>query len=188
MAAFAAAIDAGADMIETDVRRAPDGRLVLAHDPVQVVDGEVELATLIELARGRIRLDIELKERGCEAEALELLRPLPDGWIVSSFLPDVIEAVRALEPGARTGLIVGRRNGGGDLFARADACGAGVLIPHARLLDAGLRRRALELKRPLLVWTVNERGALAELMADPVVGCICTDVPEVALALRDGGE
>jgi len=36
LAAFAKAIEVGADMIEFDVRRAPDGRLVISHDPVRV--------------------------------------------------------------------------------------------------------------------------------------------------------
>jgi glycerophosphoryl diester phosphodiesterase len=186
MAAFQAAIGAGADMIETDVRRSPDGRLVLAHDPVAEVDGQVELEALVELARGRIRLDVELKEPGCEAEALELLRPLPDGWIVSSFLPEVIERVGAIDAAVRTGLIVGRRDGGGDLFARADTCGADVLIPNVALLDDALRTRALDLERPLLVWTVNDREQLARLVADPAVGCICTDVPALLYAVIAG--
>ena len=37
LAAFAKAIEIGADMIEFDVRRAADGRLVVSHDPVRKV-------------------------------------------------------------------------------------------------------------------------------------------------------
>ena len=35
MAAFAGAIEMGAEMIETDVRRTRAGRIVLAHDPLR---------------------------------------------------------------------------------------------------------------------------------------------------------
>jgi hypothetical protein len=35
---------------------------------------------------------------------------------------------------------------------------------------------------------VNGRDALARLIADPAVGCVITDVPDVALALQGGGQ
>ncbi len=65
MAAFAAAIEMGADMIEADVRRTGAGRIVLAHDPLRgdPGDGLPGLADLVRLAAGRITLDIELKGR-----------------------------------------------------------------------------------------------------------------------------
>ncbi|MDX6524104.1 MAG: Glycerophosphoryl diester phosphodiesterase family, partial [Gaiellales bacterium] len=83
----------------------------------------------------------------------------------------------------RTGLIVGPWDESPDRFARADACGADVLAPHVDLLDDELRRHALDRGQPLLVWTVNDRAGLARLIADPAIGCVITDVPDVALAL-----
>jgi glycerophosphoryl diester phosphodiesterase len=183
--AFVSAIAMGADVIETDVRRTAQGRLVLAHDPLSQEPSPdlVELADLVSLAEGRIRLDIELKEAGYEAEVLEALTPRPPGLLVSSFLPEVVAAVRAIDPTVRTGLIVGPWDESPDRFARADACGADVLAPHLDLLDDELRGQALERGQPLLVWTVNDRADLARLIADPAVGCVITDVPDVALAL-----
>ena len=66
LAAFATAIEMGADMIETDVRRTPRGKLVLHHDPLgpRRPRGLVELAELVALADGRVALDVELKEAG----------------------------------------------------------------------------------------------------------------------------
>jgi glycerophosphoryl diester phosphodiesterase len=63
LAAFAKAIEIGADMIEFDLRRAPDGRLVISHDPVR--GAGLDLPTFedtLRLTRGRIKLDVELKE------------------------------------------------------------------------------------------------------------------------------
>jgi glycerophosphoryl diester phosphodiesterase len=187
--AFVSAIAMGADVIETDLRRTAEGRLVLAHDslPAQPTPDLVELGELVELAAGRVRLDVELKEAGYEREVLEALRPLPPGLLVSSFLPEALQAVRAIDPAVRTGLIVGPWNEDPDQFARADACGADVLAPHVDLLDEPLSRQALARDQPLLVWTVNERAGLERLIADPAVGCIITDVPGLALALCGRG-
>ena len=80
LAAFEQAIDLGADMIEFDVRRTRDGELILFHDREiaglavaslsrsEITDRAGLLPPLLdealELARGRIALDVELKEDG----------------------------------------------------------------------------------------------------------------------------
>jgi glycerophosphoryl diester phosphodiesterase len=186
-AAFAAAIQIGADIIETDLRRSRDGRLVLAHDPLGAgtTEGLVELAELVELAAGRVALDVELKEAGYEDEVLAALDPRPAGLIVTSFLPRALAAVRALDPSVATGLILrpGRRHA--DPLARADGCGARAVVAHASLVGDGLGRRTLAAGRPLWVWTVNDPVRLAALMLDRAVTHVITDVPDVAIALRD---
>ena len=95
--------------------------------------------------------------------------------------------MRALDATVRTGLIVGPWDESPDRFARADACGADVLAPHVDLLDDELRAQALERAQPLLVWTVNDGADLARLIVDPALGCVITDVPDVALALCGRG-
>ena len=187
-AGFAAAIEMRADVIETDVRRTADGRLVLSHDPIgpRPDPDLVELAELVELATGRVRLDVELKEAGYEADVLAALDPVPAGLIVTSFLPLSLAAVRALDAAVPTGLILrpGRRHA--DPLARADACGAHAVVAHASLAGDGLRRRALDADRPLWVWTLNDPRRLADAVRDPAIAAVITDVPDVALALRDG--
>src|SRR5690348_7556437 len=175
----------GADAIETDVRRASDGRLVLAHDPLpdQVPPGLIELGELVVMAAGRVRLDVELKEAGYEAEVLEALMPRPQGLLVTSFLPEVVAAVVAIDANVRTGLILGPWDESPDRFARADECGAQVLVPHVDLVDDALRSEALRLASPLVVWTVNEPPTLERLLEDEAIGCVITDVPDVALEL-----
>jgi glycerophosphoryl diester phosphodiesterase len=186
--AFAAAIALGADAIETDVRRTDHGAIVLAHDELLPGAGEglVPLAELVALADGVIRLDVELKEAGYEAEVLALLEPRPAGLIVTSFLPAALAAVRALDPAIETGLLFEPWDPLHDLFGRADEVGARIVGPHFTLIDDDLRRRARAAKRPLLAWTVNAPADLCRLLGDPAVGCVVTDVPDVARALRDG--
>jgi len=144
------------------------------------------LAELVRVAQGRVRLDIELKEAGYEREVLEALRPLPPDLLISSFLPSALAAVRELDRSVETALIIGRRDGRGDLFARADRCGADLLAPHVSLLGDDLRAAAVERGRPLVVWTVNDSATLSALLADPAVGWLITDLPELAVRLRQG--
>ncbi|HEY7258553.1 MAG TPA: glycerophosphodiester phosphodiesterase [Gaiellales bacterium] len=186
LAAFAAAVEMGADMIETDVRRTARGRLVLHHDPLgpRTPRGLVELAELVERADGRIALDVELKEAGYEADVLAVLEPRPAGLVVTSFLPDAVAAVRALDPEVETGLIF-RPGDRGSLPARADACGARMVVAHSSVLRPELAAELRRAGRPLMVWTVNDRRRLAAVLAMPGVTHVVTDVPDVALALRD---
>jgi glycerophosphoryl diester phosphodiesterase len=187
-AGFLAAIAMGADMIETDVRRAGDGRLLLAHDPIGAAPPQdaVELGELVALAAGRVALDVELKEAGCEEEVLAALDPRPEGLIVTSFLPAAIRALRAVDAGLRTGLILPPGDRRGDVLARAAACGADAVVAHVSLLDDELGRRATEERRPLMVWTVNAPARLARVMRTPGVTHVVTDAPDVAVRVRAG--
>jgi glycerophosphoryl diester phosphodiesterase len=185
MPAFAAAIQMGADMIETDVRRTRGGRIVLAHDPLRGDPGNElpELADLVRLAAGRIALDIELKEAGYVADVLAVLEPRPPGLLVTSFLPQVVAEVGSLDPAVDTGLIF-RPGDRRDLPGRAADVGATTVVAHVRALDGGLAGATLESGLRLMVWTVNKRRQLAAVMGTAGVTYVVTDVPDVALAIR----
>lgn len=185
LAAFARAIEMGADMIETDVRRTARGTLVLHHDPLgpHRPRGLVRLAELVALADGRVALDIELKEEGYEAEVLAALEPRPAGLVVTSFIPAAVAAVRTLDPSVATGLIF-RPGDRRDLATRAEACGARMVVAHSSSLRPELGAELAAAGRPLMVWTVNDRRRLTAVMATPGVTHVVTDVPDVALALR----
>jgi glycerophosphoryl diester phosphodiesterase len=184
--AFAAAVEMGADMIETDVRRTARGRLILHHDPLgaRTPRGLVELAELAELADGRTALDVELKEAGYEADVLAVLEPRPAGLVVTSFLPEAVAAVRALDPEVETGLIF-RPGDRRDLPARAEDCGARMVVAHSSVLRPELAAELQRAGRPLMVWTVNDRRRLAAVLTTPGVTHVVTDVPDVAIAIRD---
>jgi glycerophosphoryl diester phosphodiesterase len=122
LAAFEAAIRAGCDMTETDFRRCAEGVIVF-HDaeaggrPVAgMTRRQIERAAgvlpptldeFIECCRGRIRVDLELKEDGLEEAVLEALAPSfrPDQFVITSFYSSVLGRVRALSPAAPTGLL-----------------------------------------------------------------------------------
>ncbi|MFZ0995767.1 MAG: glycerophosphodiester phosphodiesterase [Candidatus Dormiibacterota bacterium] len=210
--AFEAAIELGADFIEFDVRRTSDRALIVLHDatvggaPVASLSrnaiyqktGEKPplLVEVLELAAGRIGLDVELKEDGYVAEVLaELgLRSEPERVVYTSFLDATVEQVRRLEPAAKTGLILGLssplpylKTRLSELFPvpRLRHCGATFAVVHFRLAQLGVLRRAHAAGLPSLVWTVNGAAHLRHFLSDPLVYGVITDQPEPALAMRE---
>ena len=188
--AFAAAIAAGADLVETDIRRGRDGALVLAHDPIGEDEAPMPLVALLDLARGRVGLDLELKEAGLERDVLALLEPAHrEGLIVTSFLPEVIAEFRRLDETLDLGLLVeevpGRPVTG--LLSAARACGADFLAPDIALLGPEARRAAHALGRGLSVWTVNDAATITALADDPDIAIITTDDPALARSILGDG-
>jgi len=176
LASFAKAIEIGADMIEFDVRRAPDRRLVISHDPVRGPASKLPtLEETLRLTKGRIQLDVELKEPGCEQDATRLLLQyfLLSEFCITSFLAPSLQAIRAIHPGIRTGLI----------FAVWDKSILGVdadfLVPHYRLAA-----KAEKIGKPLFVWTVDDPKRTRRLLERPLVEAIVTNNPRQAIALR----
>src|SRR5215208_4487073 len=79
LASFDAALAAGVDMVEFDVLRVSDGRLVLAHDfesaqRRDVITLDEGLDHLVTDAYAGIELDVDLKRAGYEREVLDALR------------------------------------------------------------------------------------------------------------------
>jgi glycerophosphoryl diester phosphodiesterase len=184
LAAFEAAIGSGCEAIETDLRRAPDGRIVLAHDKGDAQrEDVVDLDSLLALADGQIGLALELKEPGLERDLLTLIGE-QHSVIVSSFLPGVVRALRELAPGLETGLLV-EPPADGDLTELAQLAGAGALMVDEALLTDDLLGPAADAGLPVWVWTVNDEARLRALLAEPRLAGLITDQPERAVALRE---
>jgi glycerophosphoryl diester phosphodiesterase len=172
--AVEAVIASGADMIETDVRRGLDGTLVLSHDPVAQGDRPMALAELLARVAGRIALNLEIKEAGLEDDLLALVDPRTPGLLVTSFLPEVLRAVSAIDPRVATGLLLEAAE---DPYGLADRCGAAAVMAEREMISGRLLDQAARLGRPLWVWTVNDPSELARLMAEPAVTGVITDNP-----------
>ncbi len=135
---FEAALRHGVDMIEFDVLRLRDGRLVLAHDFEDAAEREpLTLDEGLDLfageAYGDVELDLDLKLPGYEREVLGALeaRRLVERTIVSSTYLQSHERIGALLPGLRRGWSVPR--------ARRDYTRS-PLAPLAYLALLGLKR------------------------------------------------
>jgi glycerophosphoryl diester phosphodiesterase len=124
--AFEKAIQVGSDLIEFDVRRTRDDQLVAFHDetvgghPVgQLTREEIRIQTGIEppllsdvldLTKGHVGLDVELKEDGYTDRVMNALseRFEPDELVITSFIDSVVAQAKRLRPSIKAGLLVGR--------------------------------------------------------------------------------
>jgi glycerophosphoryl diester phosphodiesterase len=202
------AVASGADYVEIDVRRTADGALVVHHD--RTVAGvplsRCTLARLRELAprpvplvgealeliSGRARAHIDLKERGCEHEAVALaLEIFEPGRLVVTTREAVSAAlVKKAFPDVPVALSVGRglweRGAFGDLapLRAIRACGADLVALNHRLARAGVLRQCARAGFPAMVWTVNAVPLMRRFLADPRVAVLITDHPGTALRLR----
>jgi glycerophosphoryl diester phosphodiesterase len=212
MAAFEKAIDCGADMIETDVRRTRDGVLVCHHDPDVNGTPLTELSyfeanrmaeangytipylkDLVSLAATRIKLDIELKNVGYELEIVDTIRGLLEysEFVMKSFHDSTVYAIKEVDPRITTGLLVEKHpfsHRGLDTMAqlsyeaRLALTKADFLGAETTLVNAALVARMRLLKKKIFVWTANGDSEMQRLI-DLGVDALITDEPDRALKL-----
>jgi glycerophosphoryl diester phosphodiesterase len=204
IASFEAALAAGVDMIEFDVLRLRDGRLVLAHDYADAAKREPPtLEEGLDLFAGEayagVELDVDLKLPGYEREVVEALRArgLADRALVSSTYLESMDRLGELAPGLRRGWSVPRVRR--DYTKSVLAPGAYVvariareLLPRraARMIRAGrfeavmahwlfvsprLVRSVREAGGELYVWTVDDGRRIERMEALGVDGVITND-------------
>ena len=200
---FDAARDAGADMIEFDVR-SRGGALVLAHGVLPTRRGgrlglDDALDHLGQPRFAGIGLNVDVKAPGYERATLTALRAhgLIDRALVSSQFPAVIERVLELDDGVATALSVGgplaRRARTWSLRGRhrgiVEALRSGrvgdLMVEH-RLVDAMLVEAVERAGRRLYAWTVDDPRRFAVLAALGVTGVVTGDPRALAAAPRMG--
>lgn len=200
LGAFERAIDLGADMIEFDVRRTRDRELIIFHDaelagaPVaNLTRSEIEnlagvlpplLEEALELASGRIALDVELKEDGYLDELADLLSGFAASGgdlIVTSFLDPVLARLTELTPQLSRGLVLSCSTGHAP--ERANACGATIVLPKMPLVDEASLAEISDAGLTVIVWDFMATEHAALLSDTRISGVITDDVPG-ALAAR----
>ncbi len=208
---FLLAIRLQADMAEFDVRRTKDGALIVFHDkefngrPLsELTYGEMEACArrdgyhiptfleVVKLCRGKIRMDIELKESGFEERIIRTLRHFctPADFTIKSFFDIVPYRIKKLWPEVTTGLLLGRRDFGprghfNEYFPlrRVRACKCDFISPHYTLVTREFLHRMHRHHVPVMPWTVNKLSRISKYIrmgADAII----TDQPDVALYIR----
>lgn len=211
MEAYENAISIGAQALELDVRRTGDGILVSHHD--DHVDGSklsemtfeaLNLKALLKgyrvptveeilyLSRGRIFLDIELKETGYEAALVQLVRSHLDEsqYVMKSFIDEAIIAIKSIHPPIRTGLLLGAgcRNLSlqrlSEFFPvrRIRRTKPDFVAPYDKLMIFFVVWQIRWMRLPIYVWTVNHSKRMKRLLKAGVNGII-TDYPEIGLKM-----
>jgi glycerophosphoryl diester phosphodiesterase len=207
------AIDAGADMVEFDVRLTRDGHVVLAHDynlirthrrndtiagnslaQLRKLSAHTQYPTVtleqaLDLCYGRILVNIELKRRSTVAPALAIVeRYIQDetDWemvLFSSFWPSMLAAMRQRAPRAQLSLL--------------QHVNSFTFVKYHRQLNLTsvgfhrlhINRLAIEIARQLEIftyaYTVN-RPEAAERLAQRGIEGVVTDYPRKLQESQDG--
>ena len=207
--AFQKAIDLKADLIEFDLQETKDNHLVVTHDEelsrltgfkglvrnltlkelkkLDFGDGESipTLDELIEVTRGKIGLNCEIKVSGIAEKTIEIMRryDIIDSTIISSFLHDELLIVQKIEPKIRIASLEPTPNSN-----TMDWPGKQRMIqfcidnnfysinPLAMMVDKQFVDYAHEFNIKVFPWTVDIKIMIKKLVRFGVDGIITNDV------------
>lgn len=204
LAAFKAAVAAGADGIELDIQGSKDRVPVVIHDrllkrttgvpgntddfdlaELQRLDagkGETipSLADVLNVVPERIHLDIEIKYKGIEPEILAVLKERSkSSYAFSSFDWSVLETIRSLDADVEIWLLMSAISQ--MAIDKAQSLGATGLAVHNDALNAKTAKIATDAGFKIISWTVNNPEEAARVRALGVAG-MCTDDPATVIA------
>jgi glycerophosphoryl diester phosphodiesterase len=189
--AFQWALSRGCDGFELDVHSTRDGRSVVWHDPVwkgRIIattdyasllgPNGAKLACLEDVLRQfghQAYIDIELKVLVSEETVAAGLKTYPPqcGFIVSSFLPNVLERLHKVDSQIPLGYICDKV--GIHLWRELPIK---VLLPRHDLIEPQLIAAAQGQGLQIMTWTVNSPGRMRQLANWGVDGLI-SDYPEL---------
>ncbi len=184
---FDLALAHGCDGIEFDVRLTADERAVICHDSMtcgcEVAQAAADdlpqlprLESVLNRYANQAFLDIELKVKGLESATLNALYfdPPRRGFVVSSFLPELLTALRELDAEIPLGLICETRS----QLMLWKTLPIQYLIPHHTLVDGKLCEVAHGAGKKVFVWTVNRKEFMAHFR-DIGVDAVISDATEL---------
>ncbi|MBA2514995.1 MAG: glycerophosphodiester phosphodiesterase [Solirubrobacterales bacterium] len=202
---FEAAVDIGVDVIEFDVLRDREGRLVVAHDYEDALSRRaLDLSEALDAFRfaplDKVEFDCDLKLPGREAELAGVLagHGLVDRAMISTMEVSSLVKLRHFEPDLRLGwtfpktrrdwtshrwlrpaLIGGlallRRQFPKAIGERAAELGLSSVWAYHHVVTPAAVEAAHEAGVQLMAWTVDDAARLAELSAMGVHGLVSND-------------
>jgi len=192
LASFELCLEHGCDGFEFDLRLSGDGQAVICHDAsvggmeiAVTKSARLRVPTLEEVLRHfaeRAFLDIELKVAGLEARTLTALRvhPPQKGYVVSSFLPDVLTAIHDLDPAIPLGFLCETA----DQLRGWGQTPAEWVIPQFGLVEGELVELVHAAGKKIMVWTVNRVERMREFAAWNVDAIISDETELLVRSLR----
>ena len=192
-ASFDLALAHGCDGFEFDVRLAACGSALVCHDPKvgRLAIARTQAKQLPQLPRlddvvqrygQRAFLNIELKVKDLEAKVLTALSNFPprQGYVVSSFVPEVVMDLEARSSSVLIGIICETPA----QLTRWRELPVDYVIPQQSLVDRLLVQDIQRAGLRIFVWTVNDREAMTRLAALGVDGIISDDTELLARTLK----
>ncbi len=137
------------------------------------------LQEVIRLAKGRMKLNIEVKisenEPGIAQKVVDIVRSenFSKHCIITSFDMETINTFKRIAPDLKTGFIF-EKEYHADVFEGT----WDVLCSNSELVDAGFVQLAQESGKKIYVWTVNDREEMLRLIGLGANGVI-TDRPDL---------
>jgi len=200
---FKKAIELGADMIELDVRATKDREIVVIHDAdisrtsngkgfvrmytleeLRRYDfGEGEkiptLTDVLELARDKILVNIELKEPDIVKEVVEIIKKteMVDQVMVSSFIHPALLMVKKLDPKIKTAVLFGCYPV--NLVGLATEALANFINPYFEAVDENMVKIAHGAGLEVMPWTVDDENHMRRLIKLGVDAIITNDVEKL---------
>lgn len=217
LAALSDSIQAGADYAEIDVQQTKDGELIILHDSsfertagvkknvwdvtleevrtyqtgYIVGQGQIRIPTLTQMlqaAKGKIKLMIELKPNGHEQElerkTLDLIRAngMADQCVIASLDYHILERVKKLAPDIPTCYIAAISYGDLKELSAAD-----MLSIEETFVTPSLLLFAREQEKQVFAWTINREDDMRRMVQMGVDGVV-TDNPYLAdYVIKEGG-
>ncbi len=201
------AIKNGADVVEIDVRRTKDNKIILLHDPDFkrltgrsisprdvdynfirkniTIEGEhvPTLDEVLSFVNGKVGVFIEIKEPETVDDVLAIvLRHNALKWIaVISFYDRAIKTAKELLPSLTTGLIYLKPPG---RIKEAYELGAKIVIPYHKLATQKANNFAHKLGLKIVAWTINSEK-LVEEMIEKGADAFATDYPDRLARFRE---
>jgi glycerophosphoryl diester phosphodiesterase len=205
---FDAAVEHGVDMIELDVLRSKEGRLIVAHDfhdalirkPMDLTEA---LDLFAEPPLDEVEIDCDLKLAGREAELAGALagQGLVERAMVSTMEVESLLKLRQLEPdlrlgwtypktrrdwtqygwagpALRAGLSAIRRRFPGILEKRAPKLGVDAVWAYHQIITPRSVEAARNTGVELIAWTVDDADRIRDLL-DMGVDGICSNDPRL---------
>jgi len=192
LASFDLALQHGCDGFEFDLRLTGCGRALVCHDPevegITVARAKPDqlrqlpvLRDVLQRYARRAFLDVELKVPDLESQVLvDLGEFAPErGYVVSSFLPEVLTALRVRSGAITLGILCDRP----DMLARWCEFPVEYIVPQHHLVTRQLVDQVHNAGRKLLTWTVNDKSAMLRLAEWGVDGIISDETELLARTL-----
>ncbi|MDJ0690689.1 MAG: glycerophosphodiester phosphodiesterase [Xenococcaceae cyanobacterium MO_188.B32] len=197
------AIEVGADAIELDVRKTKDDISILFHDELigekrinrltyeeinhLARDLRFQVPTLVEvlkLVQGKIKLDVELKEKDYEIDVItQILEYLTiEQFIVTSFQLESLLTIKLNYPQVKTGIILNSKTAS-NFNCNVNLIAWDFLILQFELLNKFWLDIARINNKSIWVWTVNEEKIIKKFLKDRRVAGIITDKSDLAVHL-----
>ena len=193
IASFDLALAQGCDGFEFDVRLTADNQAVLCHDPrthdLEITKCSAQQLRLPSLREVLIRyrqaafLDIELKVPGLEKITADLLREITPGrgFVVSSFLPQVLEKMRSIDATIPLGLICETQS----QVKYWPRLPVEYVMLHHNLVQTKCLAEMRADGRKIFVWTVNHPAALKRFLRLGLDGIISDHPQRLVRATRE---